>query len=143
MSNKIPSTKGVAKDEKACDSKFNFDPESKDPVELLKLYKNLDSKPVFTEKPNMLKKPLIQTFLMIRTWIWEKEQSHRLFNFHEGYRPIPKLERLVGSCKFIYMFLTTGLIQILSEKKGKLKSNTNELQHTFHPPSQPHRISVS
>lgn len=20
------------------------------------------------------------------TWLWEKEQSHRLFNFHEGYR---------------------------------------------------------
>jgi len=23
---------------------------------------------------------------MIETWIWEKEQSHRLFNFQEGYR---------------------------------------------------------
>lgn len=23
---------------------------------------------------------------MIETWLWEKEQSHRLFNFHEGYR---------------------------------------------------------
>lgn len=20
------------------------------------------------------------------TWLWEKEQNHRLFNFHEGYR---------------------------------------------------------
>jgi len=28
----------------------------------------------------------IQTKLMIETWLWEKEQSHRLFNFHEGYR---------------------------------------------------------
>ena len=23
---------------------------------------------------------------MVETWLWEKEQSHRLFNFHEGYR---------------------------------------------------------
>lgn len=23
--------------------------------------------------------------LMVETWVWEKEQSHRLFNFHEGY----------------------------------------------------------
>ena len=28
----------------------------------------------------------IQTKLMVETWLWEKEQSHRLFNFHEGYR---------------------------------------------------------
>ena len=23
---------------------------------------------------------------MVQTWLWEKEQSHRLFNFHDGYR---------------------------------------------------------
>jgi len=23
---------------------------------------------------------------LVETWLWEKEQSHRLFNFHEGYR---------------------------------------------------------
>mmetsp|Transcript_33673 Transcript_33673/g.52003 ORF Transcript_33673/g.52003 Transcript_33673/m.52003 type:complete len:196 (+) Transcript_33673:833-1420(+) len=23
---------------------------------------------------------------MVTSWLWEKEQSHRLFNFHEGYR---------------------------------------------------------
>lgn len=25
---------------------------------------------------------------MIETWLWEREQSHRLFNFHEGYRKL-------------------------------------------------------
>lgn len=27
----------------------------------------------------------VNTKLMIETWIWEKEQTHRLFNFQEGY----------------------------------------------------------
>lgn len=29
---------------------------------------------------------MITTKLGIQTWLWEKEQNHRLFNFHEGYR---------------------------------------------------------
>ena len=28
----------------------------------------------------------IRRKVMIETWMWEKEQSHRLFNFHEGYK---------------------------------------------------------
>ena len=27
---------------------------------------------------------------MMETWLWEKEQSHRLFNFQEGYRIVDK-----------------------------------------------------
>ena len=36
-----------------------------------------------------IKKPLITTQLEVKTWIWEKEQSHRLFNFSEGYIELP------------------------------------------------------
>lgn len=27
---------------------------------------------------------------MLETWLWEKEQSHRLFNFQDGYRIVDK-----------------------------------------------------
>ena len=115
MVNKLPQAKGEAKNyteeelryiekrlieqHKALGAKFNFDPESNDPVELVKLYKNLGRKQDLTENLYIRKNPLITTLLTIQTWIWEKEQSHRLFNFAEGYRIIPKAERLVGSCK--------------------------------------------
>lgn len=29
---------------------------------------------------------MISSKLTIQTWLWEKEQNHRLFNFQEGYR---------------------------------------------------------
>ena len=32
----------------------------------------------------------MQTQLLMETWLWEKEQSHRLFNFHDGYRVVDK-----------------------------------------------------
>ena len=35
---------------------------------------------------NSISSDPVTTKLMIETWIWEKEQSHRLFNFQEGYR---------------------------------------------------------
>lgn len=35
--------------------------------------------------------------LGIETWLWEKEQSHRLFNFHDDYRILDKLQDVIGS----------------------------------------------
>jgi hypothetical protein len=37
--------------------------------------------------------------LEIETWVWEKEQSHRLFNFHDGYKVLDKKQIVIGSCK--------------------------------------------
>ena len=37
---------------------------------------------------------------MVETWLWEKEASHRLFNFHQGYRILDRnslLNRQKGS----------------------------------------------
>ena len=111
--NKLPQPKGEAKNyteeelryiekqlleqHKALGEKFNFDPEGNDPVELVKLYKNRGSGQDLTAGLYVRKNPLITTTLTVTTWIWEKEQSHRLFNFSEGYRILPKSERLVGS----------------------------------------------
>ena len=35
--------------------------------------------------------------MAIETWIWEKEQSHRLFNFHDDYKILDKLTDVIGS----------------------------------------------
>ena len=43
----------------------------------------------------------IQVKLMIETWLWEKEQSHRLFNFHEGYRILSDADGPDGSTEVI------------------------------------------
>lgn len=34
------------------------------------------------------------------TWVWEKEQSHRLFNFSEGYKVLPRAKEIIGSRKY-------------------------------------------
>jgi hypothetical protein len=31
--------------------------------------------------------------------VWEQELVHRLFNFSEGYRELPEIKQLTGSCK--------------------------------------------
>ena len=35
----------------------------------------------------------------MKTWVWEKEASHRLFNFSEGYVELPDKIKMIGSCK--------------------------------------------
>ena len=123
MVDKLPQPKGEAKNyteeelryiekrlleqHKALGEKFNFDPESKDPVELINLSKNLGRSQDPTANLYIRKNPLITTTLSVNTWIWEKEQSHRLFNFSEGYRILPKTERLVGSCKSLCPIVLT------------------------------------
>ena len=48
-----------------------------------------------------IKKSQIHTHLEVKTWIWEKEASHRLFNFSEGYVELPERKKMVGSCKYL------------------------------------------
>lgn len=42
---------------------------------------------VMNKQQHMLREQ-IDTKLLVETWLWEREQSHRLFNFHEGYRKL-------------------------------------------------------
>ena len=41
--------------------------------------------------------PIIKTKLSLETWLWEKEQNHRLFNFHEGFRIYDESLNIIGS----------------------------------------------
>jgi hypothetical protein len=43
----------------------------------------------------------------MEVWLWEKEQSHRLFNFHEGFRVDETPYDLIGSS---IIFLEDDLI---------------------------------
>jgi len=46
---------------------------------------------------NKLYYETVPTKLQITTWLWQKEQNHRLFNFSEGYKVRDKVETIVGS----------------------------------------------
>jgi Golgi nucleoside diphosphatase len=37
----------------------------------------------------------------MEAWLWEKEQSHRLFNFHEGFRIDQNNYEIIGSSKVL------------------------------------------
>ena len=41
----------------------------------------------------------IQTQLMVKVWVWDRDSGHKLFNFHDTYREVEIKTPLIGSCK--------------------------------------------
>ncbi len=53
--------------------------------------------------------------LTCEVWLWEKEQSHRLFNFQEGYRVDEQRYQIVGSNVIVKR--DDGEIQVLRARE--------------------------
>lgn len=73
--------------------------------------------------------------LSVTTWLWEKEASHRLFNFHDGYRVMNKPEELIG-CNMIrkngvndILFMQASEYSLTGAEKIDEKTLVNIIYH--------------
>lgn len=41
----------------------------------------------------------IETQLLVKVWVWDRDVGHKLFNFHEGYHVLSSFNPIIGSCK--------------------------------------------
>eukprot|EP00347_Sterkiella_histriomuscorum_P015483 403356858 len=61
--------------------------------------------------------------LLAETWLWEKEQSHRLFNFHDGFRIYDQNLEIVGSS----LILKRGQSDIYVKKASMYQDKQNHI----------------
>lgn len=65
--------------------------------------------------------PLIMQKLSFEVWLWEKEQSHRLFNFQDGYRVDENNYQLIGSSKLLLIIFNLNLDIITKKTDGNIE----------------------
>lgn len=77
----------------------------------------------------------ITSKLSVTTWLWEKEASHRLFNFHDGYRVLDSPEEITG-CNIIrkngvndILFMQASEYSLTKSKKLDEKTLMNIIYH--------------
>ena len=42
----------------------------------------------------------IETQLLVKVWVSDRDIGHKLFNFHEGYQTLPEFTPIIGSRKY-------------------------------------------
>ena len=81
---------------------------------------------------------MINCKLSITTWLWEKEASHRLFNFHDGYRVLGNPAELTG-CNIIrkngvndILFMQASEFSLTKSKSAKIIDEQTLLNVIYH-----------
>ena len=81
---------------------------------------------------------MINCKLCITTWLWEKEASHRLFNFHDGYRVLDNPAELTG-CNIIrkngvndILFMQASEFSLTKSKSAKNIDEQTLLNIIYH-----------